>query len=72
MLIRAHLAHYGLNPFQPSLIAIWFPSMFFVSVVYGWLVLKSGSVWVAVASHGVFNIGMNGLVFLILPEVIGV
>lgn len=46
--------------------------MFFVSVVYGWLVLKSGSVWVAVASHGVFNIGMNGLVFLILPEVIGV
>ena len=68
----AHLAHYGLNPFQPLLIAIWFPSMFFVSVVLGWIVLKSGSIWVAVLSHGLINIGMNGLVFLLLPEVIGV
>ena len=67
-----HLAHYGLNPFQPLLIAIWFPSMFFVSVVLGWIVLKSGSIWVAVLSHGFFNLGMNGLVFLLLPEVIGV
>jgi uncharacterized protein len=67
-----HLAHYGLNPFQPLLIAVWFPSMFFVSVVLGWIVFKSGSIWVAVLSHGIFNIGMNGFVFLILPEVIGV
>ncbi len=68
----AHLAHYGLHPFQPLLITVWFPSMFFVSLVLGWITLKSESIWVAVLSHGFFNIGMNGLVFILLPEVIGV
>jgi uncharacterized protein len=67
-----HLAHYGLNPYQPSLVAVWLPSMFFVSMVLGWIVLKSGSIWVTVLSHGIFNLGMNGLVFLILPDLIGV
>jgi len=67
-----HLAHYGLNPIQPLLIAIWVPSMFFVAMVLGWIVVKSGSVWVAVLSHGFFNIGMNGVVFLFLPDIVGV
>ena len=68
----AHLAHYGLNPFQPLLIAIWFPSMFFAALVLGWITIKSESIWVAVLSHGFFNIGMNGLVFILLPDVLGV
>ncbi len=67
-----HLSHYGLTPFQPFLIAIWFPSTFFVALILGWIVLKSGSIWIAVLSHGFFNLGMNGLVFLLLPEIVGV
>jgi len=46
--------------------------MFFVAMVLGWIVVKSGSVWVAVLSHGFFNIGMNGVVFLFLPDIVGV
>lgn len=67
-----HLAHYGLNPVDPILIAIWLPSMFFVAVVFGWIVKKSGSIWVSVLSHSVFNAGMNGLVFLAYPESAGI
>lgn len=67
-----HLAHYGLNPIEPTLIAIWLPSMFLVAIVFGWIVQKSGSIWVAVLSHSVFNAGMNGLVFLAFPEIVGI
>lgn len=67
-----HLAHYGLNPFQPALIAVWLPSMFLTAIVFGWIVQKSGSIWISVLSHCVFNAGMNGLVFLVLPEIVGI
>lgn len=65
-----HLAHYGLNPVQPALIVVWLPSMFLTAMVFGWIVQKSGSIWVAVLSHSVFNLGMNSLVFLSLPELV--
>jgi len=70
MLIQAsafalvHLAHYGLDPFQPILVAFFIPSMFLAGLAFGWIRHKSGSVWVAVWSHSVFNLGMNGIVFL--------
>ncbi|MFO7799804.1 MAG: CPBP family intramembrane glutamic endopeptidase [Rhodohalobacter sp.] len=65
-----HLTHYGLNPVQPSLIAVWLPSMFFVALVLGWIVLKNNSIWVAFLSHRFFNFRMNGLVFLFLPDLV--
>jgi hypothetical protein len=67
-----HLAHYGLSPFQLSLIALWVPSMFAVALVLGWIVQRSGSVWPAVVAHGFFNLGLNGLVFVLLPDLVGV
>ncbi|NBC65711.1 MAG: CPBP family intramembrane metalloprotease [Bacteroidetes bacterium] len=67
-----HLAHYGLLPFQPLLILVWVPSMFLTGLVFGWIVQKSGSVWPAVAAHSIFNLGMNAVVFLMLPNLVGV
>jgi membrane protease YdiL (CAAX protease family) len=67
-----HLAHYGLVPFQPALIAVWVPSMFGVALVLGWIVRRSGSVWPAVVAHVVFNLGMNAAVFALLPGAAGV
>lgn len=64
----AHLAHYGLLPFQPLLILIWLPSMFLTALVLGWIVKKSGSIWIGVLSHMFFNFGMNAVVFLMLPN----
>ncbi len=66
-----HLAHYGLNPLQPALIGVWIPSMFVVALVFGWIVKKSGSLWIAVLSHSVFNFGMNAVVFVLFPNVFG-
>ncbi|MDR9364337.1 MAG: type II CAAX endopeptidase family protein [Balneolaceae bacterium] len=63
-----HLAHYGLTPFQPLLILIWVPSMFLTALVFGWIVQKSESLWPAVAAHAIFNLGMNAVVFLMLPN----
>lgn len=67
-----HLSHYGLKPLQPGLIALWLPSMFVAAYAFGWIVKKSESLWPAVLSHSIFNLGMNGVVFLLLPEVVGV
>jgi membrane protease YdiL (CAAX protease family) len=66
-----HLAHYGLNPFQPELILVWLPSMFLAGYTFGWITVKSGSVWCAVLSHSVYNLGMNAIVFFILQEKMG-
>jgi uncharacterized protein len=66
-----HLAHYGLVPFQPLLLLLWLPAMFFVSLVFGWLVWRSRSLWTAVVAHSAFNLGMVACVFLFLPEFIG-
>jgi membrane protease YdiL (CAAX protease family) len=66
-----HLAHYGLMPFQPLLILVWLPSMFLVAWIFGWIVQKSQSIWPAVVAHAAFNIGMNAVVFLMLPNLVG-
>ena len=66
-----HLAHYGLNPFQPALIAVWVPSMFLVALGFGWIVKQSGSIWVGVLAHSILNLSMNGATFLLLPNVVG-
>ena len=66
-----HLAHYGLAPVQPLLIAVWVPSMALAALAFGWIVQKSGSVWCAVGAHAAFNAGMNGLVFVLLPGHVG-
>lgn len=58
-----HLAHYGLNPLQPALIMVFVPSMFVAALIFGWIRHKSRSIWVAVWSHSVFNLGMNGIAF---------
>lgn len=67
-----HLAHYGLNPFQPALLAVWLPSTFAAALVFGRIVQKSGSLWPAVASHSLFNLGINAVVFLFLPDLVEV
>ncbi len=65
-----HLAHYGLDPFQPALIAVWLPSMFAVALLLGWIVIKSGSVWCAVVAHSTFNLALSVVVFTFLPDVV--
>ena len=67
-----HLAHYGLLPVQPTLIALYLPTNFAVALVLAWMVRRSGSLWVAVAAHSVYNLGLNALVFGLLPEFVGV
>ena len=68
-----HLAHYGLLPVQPALIALYLPTNFVVALVLAWMVRRrSGSLWVAVAAHSVYNLGLNALVFNTLPELVGV
>ena len=37
-----HLAHYGLHPVHPALIAVWLPSMFLAALVFGWIVQETG------------------------------
>ena len=66
-----HLAHYGLQPFQPDLILLWLPSMFLAAIFFGWILLKSKSIWCAVISHAAYNLGMNGVAFLQFNEQIG-
>lgn len=63
-----HLAHYGLQPFQPDLLLIWLPSMFLAALTFGWIVMKSKSVWCAVISHSIYNLGMNAIVFIVLSD----
>ena len=68
----AHLAHYGLLPFQPALIGLFLPTNFVVALALAWMVRRSGSLWVAVAAHSVYNLGLNALAFALLPELIGI
>ena len=66
-----HLAHYGLQPVQPAVIGLFLPTNFVVALALAWMVRRSGSLWVAVAAHSVYNLGLNALVFGLLPEVVG-
>ncbi|MDZ7694240.1 MAG: type II CAAX endopeptidase family protein [Balneolaceae bacterium] len=65
-----HLTHYGLVPYQPILITVWLPCMFLAALGFGWITQKSRSIWIAVLSHSVFNLGMNAVVFLAFPTLI--
>ena len=67
-----HLAHYGLQPVQPAVIGLFLPTNFLVALALAWMVRRSGSLWVAVAAHSVYNPGLNGLVFWRLPELVGI
>lgn len=66
-----HLAHFGLDPFNPMLILIWLPSMYLTAIVLGWIVRRSGSLWPAVTAHAAFNAAMNAVVFWQLPGLLG-
>lgn len=66
-----HLAHYGLLPFQPAVIGLFLPTNFVVALALAWMVRRSGSLWVAVVAHSVYNLGLNALVFGLLPELVG-
>lgn len=66
-----HLAHYGLHPVRPWLIALYLPTNFLVALALAWIVRRSGSLWAAVVAHSVYNLGLNGLVFVLLPGVVG-
>lgn len=61
-----HLAHYGLQPFQPELLLVWLPSMFLAGYTFGWITIKSKSIWCAIISHSIYNLGMNAIVFFLL------
>lgn len=65
-----HLAHYGLIPFQPLLILVWLPSMFLIAWIFGWIVQKSESIWPSVIAHVIFNVGLNAVVFILLPNLV--
>ena len=67
-----HLAHYGLQPVQPSVIGLFLPTNFLVALSLAWMVRRSGSLWVAVVAHSIYNLGLNALVFGLLPELVGV
>lgn len=67
-----HLAHYGLLPVQPALIALYLPTNFVVALVLAWMARRSGSLWIAVVAHSVYNLGLNALVFVLLPAHVGV
>ena len=67
-----HLAHYGLQPVQPAVIGLFLPTNFVVALALAWMVRRSGSLWVAVVAHSVYNLGLNALVFGLLPELVGV
>lgn len=54
-----HLLHYGLRPFDPLLLLLWLPSMFGVAMFFGWLSVRSGSLWPPILAHSSFNLAMN-------------
>ena len=67
-----HLAHYGLQPVQPAVIGLFLPTNFLVALALAWMVRRSGSLWVAVVAHSVYNLGLNALVFWLLPALVGI
>lgn len=62
-----HLAHYGLDPPDPALIAVWVPSMFAVALLLGWLTLRYESLAPPVLAHAAFNLAMSWTTLRLLP-----
>ena len=54
------------------MIGLFLPTNFVVALALAWMVRRSGSLWVAVVAHSVYNLGLNALVFGLLPELVGV
>ena len=55
----AHLAHFGLVPLQPRLLLVFLPSMFAAGWAFGWLRIRSHSLWTSVVAHMAYNLGLS-------------
>lgn len=65
-----HLAHYGLQPFDPWLCAVWLPSMAGAAAAFGWVAVRSRSLGPAILAHSAFNLAMHALVVWVFPDVL--
>lgn len=67
-----HLVHHGIIKtaagleFLPVSGVLWMVQMFFVALMFAWLRKRSGSIFVAILAHMVFNLTMNTAIFLFL------
>lgn len=67
-----HLVHHGIIrttaglTFLPVSGGLWMVQMFFVALMFALLRKRSGSIYVAILSHMVFNVTMNTTIFLFL------
>lgn len=67
-----HLCHHGILKtagglvFMPIPATLWVIQMFLVAFMFSWLRAKSGSIFVAIVAHSVFNLTMNLLIFAFL------
>ena len=67
-----HLCHHGILKtagglvFMPIPATLWVIQMFLVAFMFSWLRAKSGSIFVAIVAHSVFNLTMNFFIFAFL------
>lgn len=67
-----HLVHHGIIKtaagldFLPASGLLWMLQMFLVAWIFSWLRAKSGSIYIAILAHMVFNLTMNLTIFLFL------
>lgn len=67
-----HLVHHGIIKtatgltFLPVSGLLWMLQMFFVALMFSWLRAKTGSIYIAILAHMVFNLTMNFTIFLFL------
>jgi membrane protease YdiL (CAAX protease family) len=62
----AHLANYGLVPFQPLLDLFWLPSMFVAATAFQYVAVRSRSLWPPILAHCAYNLGMTTMAFVLL------
>ena len=55
----AHLAHFGLAPVQPRLLLVFLPSMFAAGWTFGWVRIRSHSLWTSIVAHMAYNLGLS-------------
>lgn len=67
-----HQVHHGIIntadglTFLPLSGTLWFILMFFVAWIFAWLRKRSGSIFISILAHMVFNLIMNITIFLFL------
>ncbi len=67
-----HQVHHGIIKtaagltYLPLSGALWFIQMFFVAWMFAWLRKRSGSIFVSILAHMMFNLTMNTTIFLFL------